>query len=396
MVRKKRMAGIAFIVLGLILGMMAFILDLVTTGKIKFGQTPLYLFLGGLMISFLGAIYIGAGTTEAVRLLSKQVKIMKGELAEKDKTISEQKKGIESMSDSRLTGLSQTVDRLDMMKKEEAKAEKEEKLPEAPPKPAWEKKPDKPAETLPPPPPKSMVAHAPAKPAVPIALPLPPPPPKSMQVSSSQKPIEHHMPKPAEALTPPPPVETPKPAPVVPVPVPVKTEAAVTAPPKPAEKEELIEEPKDEIDEENLLPSMTCPKCGNTFRGDWEHCPFCDYNLKTVPKAEASKPVPAAASGGLSILGYTPKKDQPAKAEAQAPPAPPVEKMPEPPKPAAASTKPPVSVVPRTTAPPAPSPPQPVLPPRPQKPTTDKCSSCGKSVKSHWRNCPYCKAILKE
>lgn len=431
MVKKKRMAGIAIVVVGLVLGLLAIILDLITTGKANFGPDPLFLLIGGLLISVLGAVYIGAGTNEAVRLLNKQVKIMKGELADKEKTIGDQKKNLEGLSDARLTGLSQTVDRLDMYKKEEAAAEAKEKAPEAPPKPAWEKKPHE----LPPPPPKSMVAPGPSKPKVAHELPpppprsmvapgpmkpagpqeLPPPPPKGMQVPVPHKPVETapppvFVPRPVEAQVPPKPVAAPLIAVPIPRPEPAKPEAATTPPPKPAPKEkELIEEKdreaeEDGTSEEDLLPSTTCPKCKNTFRGDWDKCPFCDNNLRAIPKEEPPKPEPAETGGGLSILGFTPKKEQPPA------PAPPVEK---PPEERAPLVIPPVPTLDRALEPPNPMPepvaekpgPSSMIPPLPEPPKAtppipaiakDKCPGCGKSIKSHWRNCPYCKTLLKQ
>ena len=443
MVKKKRMAGIAIIVVGLIMGLLAYILDLVTTGKIRSSSTPLYLLLGGLMISVLGAIYIGAGSTEAIRLLNKQVKIMKAELSEKEKTIDEQKKGIETLSDNRLTGLTPTVDRLDMLEKEKA-AEAAAKPPEKPseaaqPKQAWEKKLDakrtEKTTELPPPPPKSMVVPGPAKPVAPQALPppppgvakgqaLPPPPPKSMQVAPPSKPHEPTVPPgPVVASKPvvvaPAPVLVPKP--VVPVIAVVEPKPApVVAPQPPVAQVALINEhdeeaEEEEVDEDDLLPTTTCPKCSNTFKGDWEHCPFCDFNLK-APVAEPSKtePVPAAPSG-ISILGYQPKRSGPEPAPAvtpipspeppKVPPVPTLEKLPEPPrpveaKPVASSIIPPLPDFTRsTTSVPQPPPvavaPPPFVPAPATEAAKDKCPSCYKTVKPHWRNCPYCKAMLK-
>jgi hypothetical protein len=458
MVKKKRMAGIAIIVVGLIMGLLAYILDLVTTGKIHSSSTPLYLLLGGLMISVLGAIYIGAGSTEAIRLLNKQVRIMKTELSEKEKTIDEQKKGLETLSDNRLTNLSPTVDRLDMLEKEKA-AEAAAKPPEkpaeaAPAKQAWEKKLDakrtEKTADLPPPPPKSMVVPGPAKPAASQALPppppglakgqaLPPPPPKSMQVAPPSKPHEPTVP-PGPVLAPKPvvaPVPVPVPKPVAPVIAVVEPKPAPVAPvnpqvqptpepapvivPQPPEKEDEDAEEEgeeEEVDEDDLLPTTTCPKCSNTFKGDWEHCPFCDFNLKApkevAPVAEPHQAEPApAANAGLSILGYSPKKTAPAPVVTSSPPPEPtkiptvpmIERFTEPPrpveaKPATSSIIPPLPDFSRsTTSVPPPPPvaevPRPVVTAPAAEAPKDRCPSCNKTVKPHWKNCPYCKAMLK-
>jgi hypothetical protein len=174
------------------------------------------------------------------------------------------------------------------------------------------------------------------------------------------------------------------------------------------------------VDDEELLPSMTCPRCHNTFKGDWEHCPFCDLNLKTAAKAEAPVAEPpktesVPATSGISILGYTPKKTAPEPAPAVVPSSPEPKKIPvvsmdqrftEPPRPAEAKPAPPSIVPPlpdfqrtMTSAPPPPPPVVATPPPVPVAPSAaaskDKCPSCGKAVKPHWRNCPYCKATLK-
>ena len=474
MVSKKRGAGLGIIVFGIVLGLLAFILDFVNTGTMELGGTPLMLLLGGLLISVLGAGYIGAGTTEAVRLLSKQVKIMKNELNEKDSIIDEQRRKIEGGGDSRLQTLSETVDRLDLMEKQDA-AKKEEKSPTPPSPTAWEKKPEekppivkqmkvkaleKPA-TLPPPPPQSMVVpHQPPKAAA-----LPPPPPKSMQVQQSGSPKPQALPssteqtkpitKPAEPTALPKQLEAPKPS----VPE-AKPEAALTHSPipmvkppmpevKPTEpkkhdmldelineeeesdeeedEEEEEEETKDKLDipldAEALLPSTTCPKCKNTFKGDWGTCPFCDFDLSQV-KGEPAKPEmkpetkpeekpKASEGGGLSILSFTPKKSPaeekpkptastpPASELPKIPPAPTVDKPPAPaqPTPPKEEVKP---AVPKVPEPPAKSTPSAPASPAPATSASasdasskDKCSTCGKSVKPHWKNCPYCKSTLK-
>ena len=428
MKNKQRIGG-GIVAGGFILAFLAMLLDLVLTGQINVGQTPIFLLLCGLVISMLGAAYIGAGTTSALKRQKKQIAIMRTEMSAKEREIKTQREALEKFSDSRLRGLSETVDKMEFLAQSKEMTElptksstqiaigeigapvEKPKPPEEKPKPAmWDKKPKMP---LPP---------AKAK-----ASPLPPPPPKDMVVPGG----------PPKGMPPPPKDE--KPAPPV--------------------SDELIE---DEDKDEEDVPTVVCTKCKSKIKGKWAVCPFCDAELPKVEdkpgdKIESKEPeqdkgeeedeegkgdlisdvlsevMKTTASYGVGD-GMAPKEpvsEEDEDEEEGETDAEEVEEEEEPDtgedkeeegpdtgedKEAAteeedAGTESPkedsIPLIPPLPEPlgeePKPEPPQETGSPEETSPSDEEpksegpnvCPNCDKTVKPHWRNCPYCKHYLK-
>jgi hypothetical protein len=362
-IKGKRAGGLALVTVGLVFAFLLILLDLFMADVIDLGWIQMYLILFCFILVLGGSIYLSASSLTLVKQISIELENQKAQITLLKKKVDMTKETIEGITEMRLDGLSETITRAELA--EIASRPKPKPLPRV-----VEEKPDK-DEVPSVPIPKAPAINLPKADPVPGLgggveketgeVPKPPVPKPSPKWETKKE--ERPMPPPPPKIPAPKPLKPPPTIP--PKPVPVPTPEPTPAPTPEPEEPHKADSPLGSIlsygagMKEEEIPIKKEPEKDEEDEDLDEHLTRELDEMKSEDEEELETPDEEKA------------EEKTADAESAIPPIPPLAETPE--KPAE-----------ETGAP-------------PEEKTEDdiNCPNCGKKMKPHWRNCPYCRVNLK-